>query len=54
MAWQREDPDAGVSSREAIPVEPVEGDGPPTDTEPGEGVADAGPERAALHVEDER
>ncbi len=58
--WERDDPDAGASSREPIQLRPVEGDGPPVDTESdevavaaGAGPA-AGPEQAALHVEDER
>jgi hypothetical protein len=54
----REDPDAESASRRPIQLEPVEGDGPPADTEPDQVGVDAGsapaagPEQAALHVED--
>ena len=54
-AWDREDPDAGPSSRRPVQLEPVEGDGPPVDTDQvgvDAGAAPAaGPEQAALHVE---
>ncbi|MFJ7213454.1 hypothetical protein [Amycolatopsis sp. NPDC098790] len=59
-AWERDDPDAVASSREPTQLRPVDGDGPPADTEPDEVAADAGPapaagpEQAALHVEGER
>nr|WP_318307300.1 hypothetical protein [Amycolatopsis sp. MEP2-6] len=59
-AWDRDDPDADASSREPIQLAPVEGDGPPVDTEPDEVAVDAGtvpaagPEQAALRVEDQR
>ncbi|SDZ23808.1 hypothetical protein SAMN05421504_11129 [Amycolatopsis xylanica] len=58
-AWDRDDPDATASSREPVQLRPVEGDGPPVDTEPDEVAVEAGPalaagpEQAALHVEDE-
>ncbi|OXM63477.1 hypothetical protein [Amycolatopsis vastitatis] len=58
-AWEREDPDAVPASRRPIQLEPVEGDGPPADTEPDQVGVDAGsasaagPEQAALHVEDD-
>lgn len=58
--WAREDPDSGSASRRPIQLEPVDGDGPPIDTEAdevgeatGAGPA-AGAEQAALHVEEER
>jgi hypothetical protein len=57
--WEREDPDTGSASRQPIQLRPVEGDGPPIDTEADE-VGEAGgagpavgPEQGALHVEDE-
>lgn len=59
-AWNRDDPDAAASSREPIQLAPVEGDGPPVDTEPDEVAVEAGPspaagpEQAALRVDDER
>ena len=58
-AWEREDPDNGSSSRPPIQLEPVEGDGPPVDVEPDQVGVDAGPapaagpEQAALHVEED-
>ncbi|WP_410667592.1 hypothetical protein [Amycolatopsis sp. cmx-4-68] len=57
-AWERQDPDAGSASGGTIQLEPVEGDGPPVDTEPDEVAVDggtapaAGPEQAALHIEE--
>ncbi|MEV6640697.1 hypothetical protein [Amycolatopsis sp. NPDC051371] len=59
-AWEREDPDSGSASNRPIQLAPVDGDGPPVDTEPDEVAEDAGfglaagPEQGALHVEDER
>jgi hypothetical protein len=59
-AWARDDPDAGASSRQPTQLRPVEGDGPPVDTEPDEVAVEAGsgpaagPEQAALHIENER
>ncbi|SFW79139.1 hypothetical protein [Amycolatopsis australiensis] len=59
-AWSRENPDAESAERAAVQLEPVEGDGPPRDTEPdavGAAARDesaAGPEQEALHVEEER
>ncbi|WP_033262349.1 hypothetical protein [Amycolatopsis vancoresmycina] len=57
--WAREDPDTGEVMQDPIQLEPVEGDGPPSDTEPDEVAVDAGPavaagpEQGALHIEDE-
>ncbi len=59
-AWERDDPDTRASSRRPTQLRAVEGDGPPVDTEPDEVAVSggsspaAGPEQAALHVEDER
>jgi hypothetical protein len=55
-----EDPDTGAKPEQPIQLEPVEGDGPPLDREADEVAVDAGPavaagpEQAALHVEEER
>ncbi|WP_233223919.1 hypothetical protein [Amycolatopsis sp. CA-128772] len=57
--WAREDPDTGEAAPAPIQLAPVEGDGPPVDTEPDEVGVDAGPavaagpEQDALHVEQE-
>jgi hypothetical protein len=57
-AWERADPDSRSASRQPIQLEPVEGDGPPVDTEADEVAADAGsapaggPEQAAMHVDE--
>jgi hypothetical protein len=59
-AWGRDDPDTGTSSREPTQLQAVDGDGPPVDTEADEVAVEAGtspaagPEQAALRVEDER
>jgi hypothetical protein len=57
--WEREDPDTRSASRQPTQLRPVEGDGPPIDTEADE-VGEAGgagpavgPEQAALRVEGE-
>jgi hypothetical protein len=53
------DPDAGPVSREDMQLEPVDGDGPPSDVEPDQVGVDAGtsmtagPEQGALHVDGE-
>ncbi|MFF1607737.1 hypothetical protein ACFVYA_08140 [Amycolatopsis sp. NPDC058278] len=55
-----EDPDTGAEPEQPIQLEPVEGDGLPVDREADEVAVDAGsavaagPEQAALHVEEER
>jgi hypothetical protein len=55
--WARDDPDAGSASQPPTQLAPVEGDGPPVDTERDEVAVDAGPapaagpEQAAVHVE---
>ena len=57
--WAREDPDAAGASQPPIQLEPVEGDGPPVDTEPDQvgveagSAPAAGPEQAALHIEED-
>ncbi|WP_206784764.1 hypothetical protein [Amycolatopsis sp. MtRt-6] len=59
-AGETEDPDTGARPERPLQVEPVDGDGPPVDSEADQVGVDAGsapaagPEQAALHVEDER
>ncbi|MDQ7808899.1 hypothetical protein Q5425_34620 [Amycolatopsis sp. A133] len=59
-AGEGEDPDTGAAPEQPMQLEPVEGDGPPFDTEPDQvgveapSAVAAGPEQAAMHIEGER